>query len=97
MRDPRLVPDTPDAPLDVRLVLAGGQEVPCRVEYEGDDVDGVHCWVAVAPVEPPPLPPGSAPGAPRSILRIGRFPARTSIRFEVRPVGGLPDVDGGGP
>lgn len=61
--------DEPERPRGVRLVLPTGDELDVAVEYDGEDVNGVHQWVGIAPVE---LHGGVS-------LRVDVLPARTSV------------------
>lgn len=63
------IQDGPPAPQNVRVELDDGQVIPCELAYEGV-AEGVHRWVATAPV---------ALRGRGWTLHIDALPAHTSV------------------
>jgi hypothetical protein len=68
----------PRPPENVRIVYADGREIPVECVYQGRK-DGIHQWVAVAPVM----------AEQGMVIRCDVLPARTSILL--RAIGPSPE------
>jgi hypothetical protein len=64
----------PVPPENVRVRLADGRVVPVETVYRGE-VDGLHRWEAVRPVDE---------GVPPSALLVGMLPGRTTVCVDAR-------------
>lgn len=79
-RDHRPPPPAPVPPEDVRVRYTDGRpDVPCALDYDGPDDDGIHQWTAT-PQEPVAL---ADLIEQRATLHPGMLPARTAVGIAV--------------
>lgn len=71
MRDLSWPRRLPRAPRNVRVVLAGGEEVAVELAYRGRDERGVHRWVSTQVF-----------GWPLSAMHADMIPARTVVLIQ---------------
>ena len=77
-----VLPLTPRAPENVRIVCADGMEIPCELRYVGREVvsDGLpsDIWAAVSEYV--------LDVAAGDTVKIGVLPPRVSVVYSIRPI-----------